>query len=126
MDSHLLYSNETYLIQGAIFEVNKIVGCGFLESVYQECLEHELTLRDIPFISHPQLELTYKGKKLSQTFVPDIICFDKIVVELKAVKTLLPEHESQVLNYLKASELKIGLLVNFGSFPKTEVKRLIF
>jgi GxxExxY protein len=81
----ILYKEEVYQIQGAVFEVYLEMGCGFLESVYQECLEKELTLRGIPFIPQQCLELTYKGEVLQQTYRPDFICFDKIIVELKAV-----------------------------------------
>jgi len=98
---------------------------GFLESVYQECLEEELADRDIPFISQPELKLMYKERLLIQTYRPDLICYDKIIVELKATKDISPEHKCQLLNYLKATRLKLGLIVNFGHFPKLQVERLI-
>ncbi len=121
----LIYAEEAYEIQGAIFEVYKTIGCGFLEPVYQECLEKEFTLQDIPFESQTELKLDYKGEILKQTYKPDFICFDNIIVEIKAVKELTNEHQAQVINYLKATDMELGLLVNFGAYPKTEIKRLI-
>ena len=99
------------------------MGCGFLESVYQECLERELSVRDIPFRAQIDLQLAYKGSPLRQTYKSDLICYDQIIVELKAVKELAAEHEAQILNYLKATGMKLGLLVNFGSYPKATIKR---
>ncbi|MBF0566928.1 MAG: GxxExxY protein [Nitrospirae bacterium] len=101
------------------------MGYGFLEAVYQECLEKELLLKNISFISQPELTLNYKGEKLQQTYKPDLICYDQIVIELKAVKNIAPEHKAQVINYLKASGFKLALLVNFGSYPKAEVTRVV-
>jgi GxxExxY protein len=100
------------------------MGSGFLEAVYQECLEKELRLKSIPFFAQKELPLNYKGEKLSQTYQPDLICYGKIIVELKAVKEIGPEHKAQVINYLKASGLKLGLLVNFGAYPKATIIRL--
>lgn len=121
----ILYKNECYSIQGAIFEVYRELGCGFLESVYQEALEHELRLRQIPFTPQTEIKIAYKGNPLQQTYRADIICYEKVVVELKAVQTLLLEHKAQLLNYLKATGMKVGLLVNFSSYPKVDIKRLI-
>lgn len=121
----LIYAEEAYEIQGAIFEVYKTIGCGFLEAVYQECLEKEFTIQDIPFESQLELKIDYKGEILKQTYKPDFICFNNIIVEIKAVKELTKEHQAQVINYLKATDMELGLLVNFGSYPKTEIKRLI-
>ena len=120
-----LYKDETYKIIGACFEVYQEKGCGFLEAVYQECLEMELGLQNIPFVPKPALLLQYKGRPLRQTYTPDIICFDKIVVELKAVSALADEHRAQVLNYLNATGHAVGLLVNFGHYPKIEFERII-
>ena len=121
----LLFAEECYAIQGAVFEVYREMGCGFLESVYQECLEKELQRREIPFDSQQALGLHYKGEPLKQIYKPDLICYGKIIVELKAVKDIAREHEAQVFNYLKASNLRLGLLVNFGHYPKATVKRII-
>jgi GxxExxY protein len=117
--------DESYAIQGAVFEVYREMGCGFLEAVYQECLEKELPKRGVPLRARPELRLQYKGETLLQTYLPDLICYDQIVVELKAVKELAPEHEAQILNYLKATGLKLGLLVNFGSYPKATIRRFV-
>jgi GxxExxY protein len=121
----ILYADEGYAIQGAIFEVYRQMGCGFLESVYQECLEIELTGRGIPFIAQKQLDLHYKSRLLQQKYKPDLICFDKIIIELKATRALDPEHQSQVLNYLNATKFRLGLLVNFGHFPKVQIERIV-
>jgi GxxExxY protein len=121
----LLFEEETYKIIGACFEVYKEKGCGFLEAVYQECLEIELALQDVPFIPQGDLSLWYKGKPLKQKYQPDFICFGKIVVEIKAVSRLADEHRAQLHNYLKATNQRVGLLVNFGHYPKLEYERII-
>jgi GxxExxY protein len=121
---NIIHKLESCEIMGACFEVYKEKGSGFLESVYQECLEIELGDRKIPFIVHPPLALTYKGRALKSTFTPDFICYDKIIVELKAVSGLTAEHRAQVQNYLRATNLKLGLLVNFAHYPKLEYERI--
>ena len=125
-EEKVLFKDECYAIQGAIFDVYREMGCGFLEAVYQECLEHELALRNIPFVAQPELRLSYKGEQLRQTYKPDLVCFGKIIVEVKAVTEVRPEHQAQVINYLKATGLRLGLLVNFRAYPKATVKRLVF
>jgi len=122
--SGIIFKEESYAIQGAIFDVYREMGCGFLEAVYQECLEKELRMRKIPFMSQQVLKLYYRGKELKQTYKPDFICYNQIIIELKAVKKLAPEHKAQVLNYLKATGIKLGLLVNFGDYPKAAITRL--
>ena len=119
----IIYKDEAYAIQGACFEVYKTLGGGFLEAVYQEALAHELKLRNIPFQEQRELKLQYKGIPLQQTYKPDFVCYDKIIVEIKAVSDLAPEHEAQLLNYLKITNMRLGLLVNFGHYPKIEIKR---
>ncbi|MCD6389349.1 MAG: GxxExxY protein [Desulfobulbaceae bacterium] len=121
----LLFGEECYAIQGAVFEVYREMGCGFFESVYQECLEREFRRQKIPFIAQQILELFYKGDRLVQVYKPDFVCYEKIIVELKAVKSIGREHEAQVFNYLKASKFRLGLIVNFGHYPKATVKRII-
>ncbi|MCC6126701.1 MAG: GxxExxY protein [Pirellulales bacterium] len=121
----IVYKNESYAILGACFEVYKEKGCGFLEAVYQECLEIELALQNIPFHSQAELALEYKGRTLKQKYVPDAICYGKIIVELKAAKELADEHRAQVHNYLVATGMKLGLLVNFGHYPKLEYERIV-
>jgi GxxExxY protein len=120
----LLFKEECYAIQGAIFDVYREMGCGFLEAVYQECLEKEFRSRQLPFEAQKELILSYKGEQLAQTYKPDFICYGKIIVELKAVKEIAPEHKAQLLNYLKATGLELGLLVNFGAYPKAEIVRI--
>ena len=123
MDS-FLYKDETYAIHGALFEVYRVLGCGFLEAVYQKALEVELVQRNIPFASQVDIDVEYKGMKLEQTYRADLVCYDKIILELKAVQHLLPEHEAQLQNYLRATKMRVGLLVNFGHYPKVEIKRI--
>ena len=122
--TELVFKDECYAIQGAIFEVYREMGCGFLEAVYQECLEKELQRRNLPFVAQQELRLTYKGEALEQTYKPDFICYGQVIVELKAVKETAPEHKAQVINYLKSTGLKLGLLVNFGAHPKVSITRL--
>ena len=119
----LIFEEETFAIRGAVFEVYREMGCGFLEAVYQECLEKELISRGIPHVSQQELKLVYKGTLLQQSYKPDLICYEQIILELKAVKEIAPEHKAQVINYLKASNLKLGLLINFGSHPKAQIER---
>jgi GxxExxY protein len=123
--AELLYRNESYQILGACFEVHNQMGCGFLESVYQECLGIEFTARNIPFVAQRELQLVYKNQPLQSTFRPDFVCFDSIIVEIKAVRGLCDEHRAQVHNYLKSTGFRLGLLVNFGSHPKLESERVV-
>lgn len=110
---------------GACFEVYKELGPGFLEAVYQECLGIEFTERQVSFEEHVKLNLQYKGHALKQRYEPDFICFGEIVVEIKAMKCLADEHRAQLLNYLKATGKKLGILINFGHHPQLEYQRLI-
>ena len=121
----LIHKLESFEIMGACFEVYKEKGSGFLETVYQECLEMEFTDRQIPFRAQPQLALAYKGRPLKSKYTPDFICYNKIVMELKAVKALTDEHRAQVQNYLRATQFKLGLLVNFAHYPKVEYERIV-
>ena len=122
--SDLLYADEVYAIQGAIFEVYKTLGSGFLEGVYQEALELELTSRGIPYRSQPEITISYKGSMLHQKYRADILCFDSIILELKAVNQLLPEHSAQLFNYLRATGMKLGLLINFSHYPGADIRRI--
>ncbi len=110
---------------GACFEVYKDMGRGFLEAVYQECLEIEFGLRQIPFRSQVALNLQYKRHRLKQEYIPDFVCYDKIILELKAVSETGNDHRAQVHNYLKATGFKLGLLVNFGHYPKLQYERIV-
>ena len=123
--TELLYKTESYKIIGAAMEAHKELGAGFLESVYQEAFELELQKQNIPYEREALLNIYYKGVKLKKRFSADFVCYDKIVVELKALSTLSTDHEAQILNYLKTSGLKLGLLINFGS-KSLQYKRLIF
>jgi GxxExxY protein len=122
--SELIYEDLTYAIRGALFEVYREKGCGFLEDVYQECLEIELNMREIPFESQNPLKLEYKGRPLRQVYIPDLVCYEKIIVELKAVKEMADEHRAQLQNYLRATGYKLGLLVNFGHHPQIQIERI--
>ena len=122
---NVVYAEEAYQLMGACFEVYRDKGCGFLEAVFQECLELELVDQGIPFVAQPKLNLTYKGRPLKQTYSPDFVCFEKIILEIKAVSDVTDEHRAQVHNYLKATGMKLGLLVNFGHFPKLQSERIV-
>ena len=121
----IIYEEESYAIMGACFEVYKKMGFGFLEPVYQECLEIELGIRNIEFAPQQTLHLNYKGQTLKHPYIPDFVCLGKIIVEIKAVNQLMDEHRAQVLNYLKATGFKLGLLVNFGHYPRLEYERIV-
>lgn len=120
-----LYKEEGYNILGACFEVYKQMGSGFLESVYHECLEIEFALRNIPFSSQASLPIAYKQRTLKQKFIPDFICYDGIIVEIKSVSDLADIHRAQVINYLKATEYKVGYLINFSHYPRIQQERFI-
>lgn len=122
---NILYREKSYEIIGACFNVYKDKGVGFLEPVYQECLEIEFDFLEIPYLSQHELNLQHRGQKLKKTFKPDFICFEKIILEIKAITRLTDEHRAQVLNYLKAAKIKLGLLVNFGHYPKLEYERIV-
>lgn len=124
-DCYRMKDVRTYKIIGAALEVHKELGCGFLESVYQEALERELSEQGIPFKSQPLVQISYKGKDLSKTFQPDFICYETIIVEIKALQKLSGIEQAQVINYLKASRLNVGLLVNFGS-KSLEQQRFVY
>jgi GxxExxY protein len=122
--STLVYAEEVFRIQGAIFEVYRAMGAGFLEGVYQECLAIEFAKREIPFEGLPRLTLQYKGVQLRQGYIADFVCFERVILELKATRDLAPEHRAQLINYLRATGLKLGLLVNFGATPKVQIVRV--
>ncbi len=113
--NQFIYGRETYNIIGAAMEVHRTLGLGFVESVYQEAMEIELEKQNIPFIPQKKIQIRYKDVLLNQYFVADLFCYDKIIVELKAVSTVLPEHEAQIINYIHATGMKLGMLLNFGS-----------
>ena len=121
--SKLMLEKETYEILGACFEAYKEKGCGFLEAVYQECLEIEFELIGLLARALVPLPLTYKERLLKKKYEADFICFDTVLVELKAVSKITDEHRAQVQNYLNATGLRVGLLVNFGHFPLVKHER---
>jgi len=125
METEILFKEESYKIVGACFEVYKEKGCGFLEPVYHECMEIELPLQGVPYISKKPLQLEYKCNPLRTIYEPDFVCYDKIILELKAVAELTDQHRAQVLNYLKATGLRLGILANFGHHPKAQIERII-
>ena len=125
MKTDLLFEAESYKIIGACFEVYREKGCGFVEPVYQECMEIELRLQGVPFVPQKVLQIEYKSCPLRSTYAPDFVCYDKIILELKAVTELTDEHRAQVQNYLRATGLKLGLLVNLGHYPKVQIERIV-
>jgi GxxExxY protein len=124
--TELLFKDEVYAIVGAAMEVYNELGCGFLEAVYQEAMEIELKERKIPYECQKILHITYKNIRLKKEYVADIICFDKIIVELKALSELSGKEESQIINYLRATGMKVGVLINFGASRKLEWKRFVY
>ena len=126
----ILLKGEVYQIMGAAFEVHKEKGHGFVEAVYQDCLEIdcleiEMGFRSIPFESQKEMLLHYHGQTLKHTYIPDLICFGQIIVELKAVKELADEQRAQLLNYLRASQMRVGLLINFGQHTGVQWERMV-
>ena len=124
-EEKIIFREESYRILGACFEVYKEIGNGFLEAVYQECLRKEFEYQGISFKEKPKLQITYKEAILEQFYEPDFICYDKIILEIKAVKILTHEHKAQIINYLKVTGFCLGILVNFGHHPKVEYERFL-
>jgi GxxExxY protein len=124
MSEEYLYKEECYKIIGCAMEVHKQLGNGFLEAVYQEALHYEFLKNSVPFYEQKPLEIHYKDIVLEKLYISDFICYDQIIIEIKVAKNLCDEHYSQVLNYLNATKLKLGLLINFGS-PSLQYKRVI-
>ena len=120
----LIFKDEVYRIVGAAMEVHKELGCGFLEAVYQEALEYEFQLQKIPYVREAKLDIYYKKALLKKNYEADFLCFENIIVETKALSSLISEHEAQLLNYLKATNLRVGLLINFGK-KSLEYKRMV-
>ena len=121
----LYHSNESYAINGAAMQVYNVLGHGFLESVYQEALAIEFTKRGIPYQREKELKIYYDGKELQQTYRADFVCYDDIIVEIKAVSELDGSHRSQVYNYLKATGFKLGLLINFCHYNGIQIERKV-
>lgn len=123
--SDIVFKEESYQIMGAAFEVYKEKASGYLEAVYQECLAMEFDATAIPFKEKPPLTLYYKDRQMKQKYEPDFFCFGKIIVEIKAVKTLTDQHRKQVINYLKSTGMELGILINFGHHPKVQYERFV-
>lgn len=121
----LIFKEEVYAVVGAAIEVHRFLGPGFLEPVYQEALGIESMTRQLPFIAQPILRIRYKEHVLKKEYLPDFIFYDQIIVEIKALDRLSGKEEAQILNYLKATGYKVGVLINFGSHPKLEWKRFV-
>ena len=119
----LIYPEECFAIRGAIFEVYRELGNGFREEVYQQCLEREFAARKIPFDAKRELKIFYKGDPIDKTYIPDFLCYDKIIVEIKAVESLGNEHRAQIMNYLRLTKFQLGLLVNFAAYPKVAIEQ---
>jgi GxxExxY protein len=122
-DRELILKEEVFAIVGAAMEVSNELGAGFLEAVYQEALGIEFVERGIPCAAQVPIEIMYKGRRLAKEYIPDFICYDQVIVEIKAIKQLTSTEEAQLLNYLKASGRPVGVLLNFGS-PRLEWKRM--
>lgn len=122
----LLYKDEVYAIVGAAMDVYNDLGPGFLENVYQEAMEIEVSARKIPSKALQEIHIKYKGRPLKKFYIADLICYDKIIVEIKAMDKLTLKEEGQLINYLKATGMKVGVLINFGHYPSLEWKRLVF
>jgi GxxExxY protein len=123
--TELLFKDEVYAIVGAAMEVYNVLGPGFLEAVYQEATEAEAVLRRLPFEPQKELVVYYKGQALHAVYKPDLIFYGKVVVELKALDRLTGREEAQLLNYLKATGMEVGVLINFGAPGKLEWKRMV-
>ncbi len=114
-EDKLIFKDEVYQIVGAAMEVSNNLGCGFLEAVYQEALEIEFHNGNIPFEAQKLIAINYKNKILAKEYIADFLCFGKIIVEIKAIKNITEIEEAQLINYLKATKLPLGLIINFGS-----------
>jgi len=125
MTEDIVYKAEVYEIIGACIEVYNVMGCGFLEAVYQKCLERELMLRNIPFVAQKRIDIEFKGFKIDQDYVADFECYGKIILEIKATSNLTDTFRAQTINYLNATKYKVGLLVNFGHFKTLEWERFV-
>ena len=122
--SNLFYRDESYKIRGALFAVHNELGCGFLERVYQDALEVEFRLRKIPYEREKSIQIVYKGEPLGEPYRADFVCYGKVIIELKSVSEILDVHRAQIINYLKATKMKLGFLVNFGE-ESLNIERIV-
>ena len=123
--TELILKDESYAVIGAAMEVHRVLGPGFLEKVYQEAMQLELSALRIPFEAEKPIGIDYKGQCLTQRYYADLVCFEQIIVEMKALKQLSGKEDAQLLNYVRATGFKVGLLINFGSHGKLEHKRFV-
>jgi len=123
--TRLLFKDEVYAIVGSAIEVHRELGNGFLEAVYQEAMELELASKAIPFHAQQSLPICYKGQQLKKEYIADLVCYNQIIVELKAMDCITKREESQLINYLNAVKMRVGVLINFGSVGKLEWKRFV-
>ena len=123
--TELILKDESYAVIGAAMEVHRVLGPGFLEKVYQEAMQLELNALRIPFEAEKPIGIDYKGQCLTQRYYADLVCFEQIIVEMKALKQLSGKEDAQLLNYVRAAGFKVGLLINFGSHGKLEHKRFV-
>lgn len=121
---YLLYKEESYEIVGAIIAVQKELGCGYLERVYQDALEYEFKMRKIPYEREKTIQVVYKGEPLGEPYRADFVCYGKVIIELKSVSEILDVHRAQIINYLKATKMKLGFLVNFGE-ESLNIERIV-
>jgi GxxExxY protein len=119
------FAQEGYDLMGAAFEVHREVGGGLLEDIYQECLEHELECRIIPFVAKQEIAVFYKGRELQKRYIPDLYVHNTIVVELKSLSALAAEHQGQLMNYMRLTRKPVGYLINFGPLKEVEWRRLV-
>ena len=122
--SNLFYQDESYKIRGALFAVHNELGCGFLERVYQDALEVEFRLRNIPYEREKAIQIVYKGEPLGEPYRADFVCYGKVIIEMKSVSEILDVHRAQIINYLKATKMKLGFLVNFGE-ESINIERIV-
>lgn len=122
--SNLFYRDESYKIRGALFAVHNELGCGFLERVYQDALEVEFRLRNIPYEREKAIQIVYKGEPLGEPYRADFVCYGEVIIELKSVSEILDVHRAQIINYLKATKMKLGFLVNFGE-ESLNIERIV-
>jgi len=124
-DSDKPYAEEGYKRMGAVFEVHKEMGGGLLEEIYQQSLDVELEIRNIPFTAKEELSVFYKNRELKTRYIPDLLVSEHLVAELKSVTNLLPEHEAQLMNYMRITRQPVGYLVNFAPIGTVEWKRFV-
>ena len=125
MTDKLIFEKESCIIRAAVFEVYRQMGNGHPKAVYLECLKKEFLCRRIPFYAEYDIQLNYKGESLKHTYKIDFLCFGKIIIEIKVLQMLLEEDNAFMLNYLKGTGIKLGILANFGSYPEATVKRVV-